>query len=58
MAWLSIGERERALSELERLCEARSPWMRAIGVEPHWDPVRADPRFQALMRKARFRGQS
>ena len=58
MAWLRIGERERALSELERLCEARSPWMRAIGVEPLWDPLRADPRFQALMRKARFRGQS
>ena len=24
----------------------------------HWVPTRADPRFQALMRKARFRGQS
>ena len=54
MAWLRIGERERALSELERLCEARSLWIRAIGVEPHWDPVRTDPRFQALLRKVRL----
>ena len=54
IAWLSIGDRERALSELEKLCEARSLWIRAIGVEPTWDPVRADPRFQALLRKVRL----
>jgi TolB-like protein/DNA-binding winged helix-turn-helix (wHTH) protein/tetratricopeptide (TPR) repeat protein len=57
MAWLRIGERERALAELERLCEVRSPWIRALGVEPHWDPIRADPRFQAMLRQARSGGR-
>jgi DNA-binding winged helix-turn-helix (wHTH) protein/TolB-like protein len=54
LAWLKAGDRERALAELERLCDARNPWMRAIKVEPQWDPVREDPRFQALLRKTRL----
>jgi tetratricopeptide (TPR) repeat protein len=51
LAWLGVGDRERALGELERLCDQRSPWMRALNVEPAWDPIRESPRFQALLRR-------
>jgi DNA-binding winged helix-turn-helix (wHTH) protein/TolB-like protein len=54
LAWLKLGDRERALAELERLGEQRSPWIRAIKVEPQGDPVRADPRFQAVLRKTKL----
>jgi TolB-like protein/DNA-binding winged helix-turn-helix (wHTH) protein len=54
LAWLRVGDRERALSSLERLQEQGGPWIRTIKVEPRWDPLRADPRFQALLRKARL----
>ena len=58
LAWMKLGDRERALRELEHLCEARSPWIRALKVEPQWDPLRADPRFQAILRKAGFTNPS
>ena len=58
LAWLKLGERERALASLEQLSEQGGPWIRTIKVEPQWDPVRADPRFQALLRKARLVGAS
>jgi TolB-like protein/DNA-binding winged helix-turn-helix (wHTH) protein/tetratricopeptide (TPR) repeat protein len=51
LAWMQMGERQRALEELVKLGEARCPWARAIGVEPQFDPLRGDPRFQALLRK-------
>lgn len=51
LAWIKTGDRRRALEELEKLAEGRSPWTRAIGVEPQFDPLRDDPRFQALLRK-------
>jgi hypothetical protein len=52
LAWIKAGDRRRALEELEKLGEERSPWTRAIGVEPQFDPLRDDPRFLALLRKA------
>jgi DNA-binding winged helix-turn-helix (wHTH) protein/TolB-like protein/tetratricopeptide (TPR) repeat protein len=51
LAWMQMGDRQRALEELEKVVEERSPWARAIGVEPQWDPLRGEPRFQALLRK-------
>lgn len=52
LAWLKLGDRERALASLERLYEQRGPWIRTIKVEPQWDSLRADPRFQSLLRRA------
>jgi hypothetical protein len=47
-----LGDRDRALSSLERLFEQRAPWVRTLEVEPLWDPIRSDPRFQSLLRRA------
>lgn len=47
---VGLGEKERALQELEQVRLRRSDGMIYLTVEPAMDPLRADPRFQALMR--------
>jgi tetratricopeptide (TPR) repeat protein len=54
IAALKVGDRDQAIGSLERLSEQRGPWLRIIKIDPQWDPLRADPRFQALLRKARL----
>jgi eukaryotic-like serine/threonine-protein kinase len=49
--WLCAGDEGRALDWLEKAYELRDPNMPYIGVNPIYDPVRSDPRFQALLRK-------
>jgi adenylate cyclase len=44
--WLAYGENERALDHLERAFEAEDPYLWSIGLDPAWDPVRQEPRFQ------------
>jgi DNA-binding winged helix-turn-helix (wHTH) protein/tetratricopeptide (TPR) repeat protein len=51
LAYLRLGDRDRALEALERLVRERSPWVRTLKVEPLWDPLRGDARFQALLRR-------
>ncbi len=47
-----LGEPEAALGQLEMMLSAPGwisvPWLR---VDPTWDPLRSDPRFQALLSK-------
>jgi DNA-binding winged helix-turn-helix (wHTH) protein/TolB-like protein/Flp pilus assembly protein TadD len=58
IAALEVGDRDQAIAALERLCEQRSPWVRIIKIDPRWDPLRADPRFQALLQKTGLVGPS
>jgi TolB-like protein/tetratricopeptide (TPR) repeat protein len=44
-----LGERDRALVELERAAAERDPRLEMIKVEPHWAQLRQDPRFQAII---------
>jgi len=55
LAHLRLGDHDRALAWLEKLYEQRAPWIRTLKVEPLWDPLRADPRFQSLIRRANLR---
>ncbi|HEX6066811.1 MAG TPA: ECF-type sigma factor [Longimicrobiales bacterium] len=48
---VALGETERALQLLELAIETRTKQVRLLRVEPMFDPVRADPRFQALLEK-------
>ena len=48
---LYAGDTARALDWLERACDDRDPNLPYITCEPLWDPVRSDPRFQALLRR-------
>ena len=51
-AYVRIGDHDRALAWLEKLHDARGAWIRGLKVNPDWDPLRADPRFQDLLRRA------
>ena len=50
---LGLGERESALALLEEAFRNRSPAMTFVGVEPLLDPLRGDPRFDALRERVR-----
>ena len=47
--YVRIGEKEKALTALERAYQERQLHMTEIGVEPAFDQLRADPRFKKLL---------
>jgi len=52
LVYMGLRDRTRALTFLEKSYAERSEWMTAlIDVEPEFDPLRADPRFQELLRR-------
>ena len=50
-AYLGMGDKERALSYLERDYEAHANSVVSLRVEPIYDSLRSDPRFADLMRR-------
>jgi tetratricopeptide (TPR) repeat protein len=56
MAYLffALGQTDDALDWLERGYELRDPELASINTYPYWDPLRADPRFQNLLRRLNF----
>jgi serine/threonine protein kinase/tetratricopeptide (TPR) repeat protein len=53
-AYAQLGEKDRALALLERGYEERDAALAYINTWPLWDPIRSDPRFQALLRRMNF----
>jgi TolB-like protein/DNA-binding winged helix-turn-helix (wHTH) protein/Flp pilus assembly protein TadD len=51
VAYLGVGNDEAALSSLEKAYAQRSNLLTALKVEPVYDPLRDDPRFQELLRR-------
>jgi TolB-like protein/tetratricopeptide (TPR) repeat protein/DNA-binding winged helix-turn-helix (wHTH) protein len=51
IAWLGRGDEERALASLQKALEERSPRLLFLEVEPRFDPLRSDARFQALIKR-------
>jgi tetratricopeptide (TPR) repeat protein len=49
--YAAMGDRDRAFAELERMVESRSA-MAFVLVDPQLDPIRSDPRFQQILRRA------
>jgi serine/threonine-protein kinase len=49
-----LGERDETLAWLERGIEQRDPKMVFLNVEPKWNNLRDDPRFQDLLRRVGF----
>ena len=46
-----LGDRELALEWLEKSYQNHDYWLLFMNVEPEMDPVRSDPRFQAIVRR-------
>jgi serine/threonine-protein kinase len=49
--YLALGERERALALLEKAYQHHSPGMVWLKVDPRFDSLRGDARFQRLLRR-------
>lgn len=49
--YISLGEYNEAFSWFEKACQEHSTALRTLKVEPFYDPLRADPRFQALLNR-------
>lgn len=49
--YVGLGDKEHALSALERAYAAHDLQMQFVGIDPHVDPLRSEPRFQELVRK-------
>ncbi len=52
--YFGLGDKGQALTWLEKASEERSWWMPFINVEPWMDPLRSEPRFQAIVRRMNF----
>lgn len=54
MAQLGRGNLSAAIDWLERACEHRACWLAFLGVDPLWDDLRNDPRFQMIVKRVGF----
>jgi hypothetical protein len=49
-----MGNKEEALADLEKAYSERGNILTTLRVEPAFDPLRSDPRFQDLLRRVRL----
>ena len=49
--YVRLGEKDQALAWLERAYETRSDLLVFVKVDPTWDDIRSDARFQDLLRR-------
>jgi len=54
LVYLGLNENSHAIDWLEKAYEGQSVWVAWLKVEPMFDPLRSDPRFQALYKKMNF----
>jgi hypothetical protein len=52
---IGLGDKDQAFSWLEKAVEDRSEWLCQFRVDPALDPLRSDPRFDALLRRVNVR---
>lgn len=48
-AYMKLGENDQAFRGLDRLADAKDPSTRSLNVDPTFDGLRSDPRFQRLL---------
>ena len=50
-AYIRLGQKEQALQWLAKACDERNRFALFINADPFYDELRADPRFQELLRR-------
>jgi TolB-like protein/DNA-binding winged helix-turn-helix (wHTH) protein/Flp pilus assembly protein TadD len=50
-AYLRLGDKERALEWLSKACDERTIFVLFLKTDPFWDELRADARFQELLKR-------
>jgi eukaryotic-like serine/threonine-protein kinase len=64
LAYCTLGDNEHAFTLLEQSFTDREAWVVWMGVQPQFDPLRSDPRYEELLRRtknpgiARLRGDA
>ncbi|MGD8727588.1 MAG: tetratricopeptide repeat protein, partial [Gemmatimonadales bacterium] len=53
-AYVALHDHDTAMLWLERAYEVRDPWLPHLRVEPMFDAIRTDPRYQDLVRRMNF----
>jgi tetratricopeptide (TPR) repeat protein len=51
LVYAGLGEKDEAFRSLERAIELRAPFVTLLKVDPRFDTLRPDPRFQNLLRQ-------
>jgi TolB-like protein/Tfp pilus assembly protein PilF len=51
LAYLGLGDKTHAIDYLEKAYTAKSQWLGWLNMDKEFDPLRGEPRFQALMKK-------
>jgi len=54
MVYAQLGNASQAMAWLEKAYQQHAWQMQQLKILPEWDPIRSDPRFQALLRKMNF----
>jgi TolB-like protein/Tfp pilus assembly protein PilF len=54
LAHLALGDVDGAFLWLERGVEERDQTVLGLKVSPHWDPIRADPRYHTLLKRMKL----
>ena len=49
--YAGLGDNDRAFAGLEKTYNNREPWIFGLKLDPGFDPIRDDPRFQNLLRR-------
>ena len=52
--YAGLAEKDKAFEWLEKAYEEHNDYLPFLGAEPAYDPLRADPRFQDLLRRMNF----
>jgi TolB-like protein/DNA-binding winged helix-turn-helix (wHTH) protein/Flp pilus assembly protein TadD len=57
-AYIAVGDKDRALAFLEKAYAQHSNALTTLKVEPGYDSLRSDPRFQDLLRRVGLAGET
>ena len=55
LVYTFLGDKEKAISALEAALQIKEAWLNWMGVEPAFDPIRSDPRFDEILERVGYR---